>query len=425
MHRTISSAKRVALGAFAAALFVAAAGAQVPTPTPTPSPLPQPVLGAANESNHFIETPKGWTHPKTAWGDPDLEGVWPIPGGINLERSCPRAGGPGRGGAPAAGAPAGPAATAAPCDPNNPPAFLTEAQFKAREEAAAAAEKAGDASDQAIAAGNFGAALLRGVTDPTSPYRQTSTIMDPPNGRLPALTEEGKRLSAQMRSSWSAFNGEVQTWDHWLDFDSWDRCITRGMPTSMMAYRYNNGIKIFQAPGMVVLSLEMIHEDRIIYTDGRPPLKPVHSHYLGEPRGRWEGNTLVVVTTNYKPGPSGTNLGVYGSPGGSRWPVSPQMKTTERFTRLNNDYLLYEMTVEDPVIMTRPYTVRFPIKQDPTYEWWEYACHEGNRTIRDYINTSRAERAARGTAGVVQEPAGAPAGRGGPPPAPRDVNTTP
>ena len=100
------------------------------------------------------------------------------------------------------------------------------------------------------------------------------------------------------------------------------------------------------------------------------------------------------MTTNYKPGPSGTNLGVYGSPGGSRWPVSEQMKTTERFTRLNNDYLLYEMTVEDPVVMTRPYTVRYPIKQDPTYEWWEYACHEGNRTIRDYIDTSRAERAA-------------------------------
>jgi hypothetical protein len=92
----------------------------------------------------------------------------------------------------------------------------------------------------------------------------------------------------------------------------------------------------------------------------------------------------------------GTNLGVYGSPGGSRWPVSGQMKTTERFTRLNNDYMLYEIKVEDPLIMTRPYTVRFPIKQDPTYEWWEYACHEGNRTIRDYITTSRFERAQRG-----------------------------
>jgi len=220
--------------------------------------------------------------------------------------------------------------------------------------------------------------------------------MDPPNGQLPELTEEGRRRSAMMRSSWSLGPQEKQVWDHWEDFDSWDRCITRGMPTSMMAYRYNNGIKIFQAPGMVVLSLEMIHEDRIIYTDGRAPLKNVHRHYMGEPRGRWEGTTLVVETTNYRPGPSGTNLGVYGTPpgipGGNRWPVSEQMKTTERFTRLNNDQLLYEMTVEDPIVMTRPYTVRYPLKLDNTYEWWEYACHEGNRTIRDYINASRKER---------------------------------
>ena len=138
-----------------------------------------------------------------------------------------------------------------------------------------------------------------------------------------------------MRSSWSLGPQEKQIWDNPADFDSWDRCITRGMPTSMMPYRYNNGINIFQAPGMVVLSLEMIHEDRIIYTDGRAPLKPVHKHYMGEPRGHWEGTTLVVETTNYKPGPSGTNLGVYGTPagipGGNRWPVSEQMKTTERF----------------------------------------------------------------------------------------------
>ena len=166
----------------------------------------------------------------------------------------------------------------------------------------------------------------------------------------------------------------------------------------MMPYRYNNGIKIFQAPGMVVLSLEMIHEDRIIYTDGRAPLKPVHKHYMGEPRGRWEGNTLVVTTTNYKEGPSGTNIGVFGSPAGNRFPVSDQMKTTERFTRLNDNTILYEMKVEDPVVMVQPYTVRYPLRLNNSYEWWEYNCHEGNRTIRDYINASRAERAKAATA---------------------------
>jgi hypothetical protein len=381
MHPTSGTAKCVLLGGIAAALFVVTANGQSP-------------LGAPSEANHFIGTPQGWIHPKTAWGEPDLEGTWPIPGGINLERSCGR----GRGGAPAP-----------PCDPNK--VWLTEDEHEA---ALAAAAGRGDLGRQLIEEGNFGRALLSGVTDPTTPVRQTSTIVDPPNGRLPELTPEGKRRSALMKSSW-ALPGEVQTWDHWEDFDSWDRCITRGMPTSMMAYRYNNGIKVFQAPGMVVLSLEMIHEDRIVYTDNRPPLKPVHKHYMGEPRGRWEGNTLVVETTNYKEGPSGTNLGVYGSPPGNRWPVSDQMKTTERFTRLNNDYLLYEMKIEDPVVMTRAYTVRFPIRKDETYEWWEYACHEGNRTIRDYINTSRAERA-QGSAGSVQQPAAPPAAQpaGGP-----------
>ena len=187
--------------------------------------------------------------------------------------------------------------------------------------------------------------------------------MDPPNGQLPELTAEGKRRSALMKSSWS-LSQEKQIWDHWEDFDSWDRCITRGMPTSMMAYRYNNGIKIFQAPGMVVLSLEMIHEDRIIYTDGRPPLKAVAqalhgraARPLGRQHARRQDHELQVE------GPSGTNLGVYGTHrAGNRWPVSEQMKTTERFTRLNDDTILYEMKVEDPVVMAQPYTVRYPLQ---------------------------------------------------------------
>jgi hypothetical protein len=173
-----------------------------------------------------------------------------------------------------------------------------------------------------------------------------------------------------------------------------------------MPYRYNNGIEIFQAPGMVVLSLEMIHEDRIVYTDGRAPLKPVHKHYMGEPRGHWEGNTLVIVTTNYKEGPSGTNIGVFGSPAGNRFPVSDQMKTTERLTRLNDNTILYEMKVEDPVVMMQPYTVRYPLRLNNEYEWWEYNCHEGNRTIRDYINASRAERAKAQKENGVQSESG-------------------
>jgi hypothetical protein len=114
---------------------------------------------------------------------------------------------------------------------------------------------------------------------------------------------------------------------------------------------------------------------------------------MGESRGRWEGNTLVIETTNFKAGASATNIGVMGSPQGNRFPTSEQMKITERITRLNDSVLLYEIKTEDPVILTRSWTARYPLKLDPTYEWWEYACHEGNRTIGDYINASRAERA--------------------------------
>jgi hypothetical protein len=165
------------------------------------------------------------------------------------------------------------------------------------------------------------------------------------------------------------------------------------MPSSMMPYRYNGGFKIWQAPGLVVFDLEMIHDARIIYTDGRPPLSPAHKQYMGESRGRWEGNTLVIETTNYKEGPPMINLAVVGSPPGNRFPVSDQMKTTERITRLNDDMWLYEIRTEDPVILTRPFTVRYPMRNDPGYEWWEYGCHEGNTIVQNYVTTNRHERA--------------------------------
>jgi len=361
MHRMVRTTTSLLLGIAAAAVFV----------TTTYGQINDSVRGVASEKNHFIETPKGWVQPKTPWGDPDLQGMWPISyvGTVPLERCS----GGGRGRGPV-------------CDPNK--AWRTEEEYK---QAVDAALGRGDRGRQLIEQGNYGQALLSGVTDPTFPQRQTSLIVDPPNGRLPELTEEGKRLSKDMRSSWG-LPGEKLTFDWVTDFDSWDRCITRGMPSSMFPYRYNNGLRILQAPGLVVLDLEMIHDSRIVYMDNRPFPKNI-LNYMGESRGHWEGNTLVVVTTNYHPGPSGTNIGVAGSPQGNRWPVSDQMKTTERFTRLNNDFLLYEIKTEDPVVMTRPYTVRFPIKKDDTYDWWEYACNEGNSVIPHYVETSRYERA--------------------------------
>ena len=369
MSGPLHPSRRVALAALAAIVFIVTAHGQGGV--------------APSEANHFIGTPAGWVHPKTPWGDPDLQGMWPISyvGSVPLER-C--AGGGGRPGGP----------PPPPCDLNK--AFLTEEEYNGRIGAAA---KRGDPHAQAIAEGNFGRALLSGVTDPTSVQRQTSLIVDPPNGKLPELTPEGKRLSALMKSSWALNVQEKQTWDGPEDFDTWDRCITRGMPSSMFPFRYNNGVQILQVPGYVILNMEMIHEARMIPVDGRPGISPAIKEWMGESRGHWEGNTLVIVSTNFKAGASMTNIGVMGSPQGNRMPTSEQMKITERLTRLNNDIILYEIKTEDPVVLTRPWTARFPLKLDNKYEWWEYACHEGNRTIPDYVHTSRAERAKEASGG--------------------------
>ena len=342
----------------------------------------QPSPGAApSEANHFIETPAGWVHPVTPWGDPDLQGTWPVSfvGSVPLQRCAPAFGG-------------GPRPGSEPCDRSV--AFVDEETYRARLERAA---RRTDRHAEAIADSDFGAALQSGTVDPTAPQRQTSLIVDPPDGQLPPMTPEGERLSALMRSSWSLSPDEHQVWDSPLDFDTWDRCITRGMPSSMMPFRYNNGIEILQAPGYVVLNLEMIHEARIVPVDGRSPLDSAIRGWMGESRGHWEGTTLVVVTTNFRAGASATNIGVDGSPEGNRFPTSERMVVTERFSRLNDDMLLYEITTDDPVVLTRPWTARYPLRLDLGYQWWEYACHEGNRTIMDYITASRAEQEAAGS----------------------------
>jgi hypothetical protein len=164
------------------------------------------------------------------------------------------------------------------------------------------------------------------------------------------------------------------------------------MPASMFPFRYNNGVQIIQSPGYLVLNMEMVHEARTIPIGG-PATNPAIKQWLGVSRGHWEGNTLVIETTNYKAGASATNIGVVGSPQGNRFPTTERMKTTERLTRVNNETMIYEITTEDPVVLTRPWTARFPLRLDNGYQWWEYACHEGNRAIPDYISTSRAERA--------------------------------
>jgi hypothetical protein len=286
--------------------------------------------------------------PVTPWGEPDLRGTWPLNHLISTPLQRPERFGDRR--------------------------FLTDEEF-------AAAQKSADARNARFLSGAIPQADATGVT------RLTSLLIDPPDGRFPALTPKGQALYAAMRGSYKP--GQT-VFDRPEDFDTWDRCITRGLPVSMLPRNYNNGIRVMQFPGYVVILLEMAHEARIIPTDGRPPLPGAIRQYLGESRGRWEGSTLVVETTNFNGLPAMTNLGVPGSPPLN--PSTPNLRIVERFTRTADDTIEFQMTVEDPVVLTRPWTVAFPWERDDDYQMFEFACHEGNTAIRNYIETSRFER---------------------------------
>jgi hypothetical protein len=295
-----------------------------------------------------------WTHPMTPWGEPDLQGMWPLNHLIGTPFQRPVQFGERR--------------------------FMTDEEF-------AAAQKRIAARNARFEAGAIPVADLSGT------MRLTSLLIDPPNGRFPELTAKGKELYEKMRGSYKP--GQA-VFDSPEDFDSWDRCITRGLPVSMLPRNYNNGVRIMQSPGYVVILLEMAHEARIIPTDGRPALVPSIKQWMGESRGRWEGHTLVVETMNFNGKTAMTNAGVPGSP-----PLNPStenMRFIERFTRVDDETIEYEMTVVDPEILTTgSWSAAFPLKLDNSYQMFEYACHEGNTAIRNYIETSRFERANKGT----------------------------
>lgn len=293
---------------------------------------------------------KSYIPPKTPWGEPDLQGIWPLNNLIATPFQRPEKYGDRR--------------------------FMTEDEYAAAQKAAQARNK------------RFESGPIPQADSGTAVMRQTSLLVEPANGRFPELTPHGKELYAQMHGSYKP--GQT-VFDTPSDFDSWDRCITRGMPVSMLPRNYNNGIRIMQSPGYVLIVLEMAHEVRIIPTNGQPPLDNSIKEWLGESRGHWEGNTLVVVTTNFNGKTDMTNAGVPGSPPLN--PASQNMKITERFTRTAPDTIDYEMRVTDPEIITQPWAVAFPLKLDNSYKMFEYACHEGNTAIRGYIETSRYERA--------------------------------
>jgi hypothetical protein len=167
------------------------------------------------------------------------------------------------------------------------------------------------------------------------------------------------------------------------DLDYYDRCISRGVLGSMLPVVYNNGTEIVQAPGYVVIRYEMIHDARVIPLDGRAALPSTFRHYTGEPRGHWEGDVLVVETTNFNGA-----IGVTGN--GRLQPASDQLRMVERFTRTGPDTIQYEATMHDLKTWTGPWKVSFPLVRDDRYGFYEYACHEGNNAMRNILSGARA-----------------------------------
>jgi len=221
--------------------------------------------------------------------------------------------------------------------------------------------------------------------DHDSPISATraSMVVDPPDGRVPVMQWAEERRDYDL----------AHLEDHYVHETPWVRCITRGVPGGMLPAGYNNGYEIVQIPGYVIIAYEMIHDTRIIPLDGRPHVGPNIRLWNGDARGRWEGNTLVVETTNFN------DKGVLGSSAATGRirgiPHSEEMHVVERFTRISDDVINYSATITDPKVYTAPWTVALPLNRDPSYLMFEYACHEGNLALPNALNAGRVrERAA-------------------------------
>jgi hypothetical protein len=289
-----------------------------------------------------------WAPPRTPWGEPDLQGLWPSGDWRRVPLQRPEQFGTRN--------------------------VLTPQELAERERQASADSEA-DAQEFATEDVKINNSPPSYWQDRGSAKLQASLIVEPPNGRLPARTPAAEaRLAARS----AAREGRGPS-DSWEDRSLYERCITRGM-MNFLPTLYNNGNEILQSPGYVVIQHEMINETRIVPITNRPFSKI--RTYMGESRGKWEGDTLTVETTNYLlPTIAGT-------------PASDELRVVERFTRIEDHVLRYQATIDDPLTWTEPWTISFDLTEDPEYPLIEYACHEGNYALANILRAARAAEAA-------------------------------
>jgi hypothetical protein len=202
-------------------------------------------------------------------------------------------------------------------------------------------------------------------------------VVDPPDGLIPAQTPAAQTRLGRGRGA--AGFGEGGRADSYTDRSLYDRCITRGLPGSMMPAIYGNAYDITQAPGLVAIRYEMIHETRVIRLDNSP--RTGHRSHMGDARGHWEGDTLVVETTNFDP------RSAYRQ-------ASPKLVLVERFRPIARDKIEWSMTINDPDTWVKPWTFAMRLTADPEQPLFEYACHEGNYAMRNILSAARAEEKA-------------------------------
>ena len=306
------------------------------------------------------------TIPRTAWGDPDLQGVYTFATPTPLVRP----------------------------DSLGDKDRFTDEEIAELDAADAAAREADIPNPPP---GQLGASYNAFWTSSEKGRRinRTSLIVDPPDGRMPPLTERGEQILADQAGDLLARQrGEppfVQTiYNTWRDLTNYQRCLARPMPRIRQGY--NHGVQILQTPDHVVIHYESMHDIRIIPLDGRPQLDDAIRLWNGDSRGRWEGDTLVVEWTNF----TGEQLFDGGYPGGRLNFPQDNMRFIERFTRVNENALDYQVTVDDPTIWTQAWTFVLPwVGNDPNYQLpahlYEFACHEGNyRMMEGTLRGSRA-----------------------------------